>query len=249
MNIILKEITKKFGQKTILKSVNLHLEEGKTHVLLGSSGCGKSTLMRIISGVIQPDEGEVWLNQQLMTPSTQRSLVRQIGYVVQEGGLFPHLTSEENVRILAKTFGFSAEQTNEKLNQLAELVGLSKAVLSRYPKELSGGQRQRVSIMRACFHDPAIMLLDEPLGALDPIIRAELQSELKRIFKQLRKTVVLVTHDIGEAAYFGDTVTLFRQGKIVQHGAFVDLLNQPKEEFVTQFINAQKTLHDMELSP
>jgi len=238
--IELTDISKSFDGKTVLTNISLTFEKGSTHVLLGSSGCGKSTLLRIISGLIPADSGTVRIEETSISPSNQPEIAPKLGYVIQEGGLFPHLTAGQNVSLVAKTLGWELQKIEHRLNELAELVGLEKSHLVRFPKQISGGQRQRVALMRALMLDPSTLLLDEPLGSLDPIIRTELQSELKRVFNSLKKTVVLVTHDIGEAAYFGHTVTLLNEGVILQHGKFEDLLRNPSASFVTEFINAQR---------
>lgn len=246
--IKLNGVSKKYGDKTVLYPVDLAFADARTHVLLGSSGSGKSTLLRIIMGLVTPDTGDVWIGSERMTARTQRELALKIGYVLQEGGLFPHMTAKENASLIAKTQGWPKARVAARLEELAEIVGLSTSLLDHYPRQLSGGQRQRVGIMRAAFLDPQLMLLDEPLGALDPIIRSNLQTELKRIFDRLKKIVILVTHDIGEAAYFGNTVTLMHEGRVVQHGEFQELLRSPAEPFVSEFINAQRTLHQVEVS-
>jgi osmoprotectant transport system ATP-binding protein len=165
---------------------------------------------------------------------------QQMGYVIQEGGLFPHLTIRDNVSVMARYLRRDDDWIGHRLAELAELVRLPTELMSRFPAELSGGQRQRVSLMRALMLDPKLLLLDEPLGALDPMIRYELQRELKSIFAQLGKTVVMVTHDIAEAAFFGHTLVLMRDGRIVQSGPFRTLARSPAEPFVEQFITAQR---------
>jgi osmoprotectant transport system ATP-binding protein len=163
-----------------------------------------------------------------------------MGYVIQEGGLFPHLTLRDNVTVMARHLRRDADWIARRLSDLAQLVRLPLELMSRFPAEISGGQRQRVSLMRALMLDPELLLLDEPLGSLDPMIRYELQQELKSIFAKLGKTVVMVTHDIAEAAFFGHTLVLMREGRIVQTGPFKALARTPAESFVTQFINAQR---------
>ncbi len=238
--ILVKNISRTFGSKLVLDSINLKFEEGKTHVLVGSSGSGKSTLLRILMGLIPPTTGVVEIQNTPLVKSTQRHLALQMGYVIQDGGLFPHLTAEENVTIVAHILKWERPQIQKRLKELLDLVGLDLSLLKKYPKELSGGQKQRVALMRALIHNPPYLLLDEPLGALDPIVRADLQNQLKRIFNTLKKTVLIVTHDVGEAAFFGHTVTLLHFGKVVQHGEFGDFVHKPSTPFVTEFINAQR---------
>jgi osmoprotectant transport system ATP-binding protein len=166
-------------------------------------------------------------------------LVARMGYVVQDGGLYPHLTAVDNVTLAADAQGWPHGRIDARVAELAGMAGLDAATLGRYPRELSGGQRQRVGLMRALMLDPPVLLLDEPLGALDPIVRAELQDQLGHLFATLAKTVVLVTHDIREAARLGRTITLMTAGRVVQHGTFADLVERPAAPFVTQFLTAQ----------
>jgi len=243
--IQLEDVTKTFGPTVAIDDVSAVFESGRTHVLLGSSGCGKSTLLRLILGLISPDRGVVRVDGQVMEPSTRRALLEEMGYVVQEGGLFPHLTASRNVSLAAESRGWGEERIRARVDELARLVGFDEAVLRLFPIELSGGQRQRVSLMRSLMLDPPILLLDEPLGSLDPLVRADLQMQLREIFTPMGKTVVLVTHDIREAAIFGHTITLMTEGRIVQRGSFSDLSTKPASPFVTAFLNAQKPTEDM----
>jgi osmoprotectant transport system ATP-binding protein len=167
-----------------------------------------------------------------------------MGYVIQEGGLFPHLSGRDNVALLARHLGWDRPRIDARLAELAALTHFPADGLARYPAELSGGQQQRVALMRALMLDPAVLLLDEPLGALDPMIRFELQTELRDIFRSLGKTVVLVTHDMGEAAYLGDTLVLLRAGRIVQQGSAADLVRAPADAFVARFVTAQRHVAD-----
>jgi len=160
--------------------------------------------------------------------------------VIQEGGLFPHLTARANVLLMARYVGKSAEETHHRLLELCDLTKFSQNLLPRYPLELSGGQRQRVSLMRALMLSPELLLLDEPLGALDPLVRASLQTDLKEIFTRLGQTVLFVTHDLAEAIYFADEIVLMNEGRIVQKGAISDLRKRPADPFVSKFINAQR---------
>jgi osmoprotectant transport system ATP-binding protein len=169
-------------------------------------------------------------------------LRRRVGYVIQDGGLFPHLTARENITLMAQHLRSSAEQIDPRLAELCELTRFANQNLDRYPVELSGGQRQRVSLMRALMLKPELLLLDEPLGALDPLVRARLQQDLKEIFAQLEQTIVLVTHDMAEAAFLGDTLVLMNEGVIAQQGRFDELRARPASSFVSDFINAQRGL-------
>jgi osmoprotectant transport system ATP-binding protein len=217
--------------------------------LIGPSGCGKSTLLRLVIGLLRPDRGTVQIGGIPMEPATRRALRLRMGYVVQEGGLFPHLTAEANVAIVARDQGWPRTRVDSRVAELAELTSLTRPMLLRYPAELSGGQRQRVALMRALMLDPEVLLLDEPLAALDPMIRSGLQDELKHLFEKLQKTVLFVTHDIAEAAHVGGEIALMRQGHIVQRGPFQDLVRRPADPFVTEFIRAQRPLLRLEESP
>jgi len=234
-------VSKRYGDTHALRPTDLCAAAGRTTVLIGPSGCGKSTLLRLFVGLIDPDAGELCFKEH---PINRRSAVevrRQMGYVIQDGGLFPHLTARENAAIVARHVGWDAPRVQRRLSELAALTHFPPAGLDRYPAELSGGQRQRVGLMRALMLDPDVLLLDEPLGALDPIVRRSLQTELREIFRSLGKTVLMVTHDLGEAAYFADTIVLLRGGRVVQTGGFRDLLERPSEPFVTEFVNAQRS--------
>jgi len=239
--IAVENISKKYSGQTALAPTTLTLAPGQTTVLIGPSGCGKSTLLRLLIGLIQPDSGTVSVGGEVLTPKTVEKQRHKMGYVIQDGGLFPHLTAAQNIALLARFLGRSESGVQERITELSSLVQLPADALSRYPSSLSGGQRQRVGLMRALMLDPPLLLLDEPLGALDPITRSELQSQLKEIFARLEKTVVLVTHDMGEAAFFGDTIALMRAGAIIQTGTLEDLLQRPAEKYVTDFIRAQRS--------
>ena len=236
----LVDVTKRYGDAIALYPTNLSVESGKTTVLIGPSGCGKSTLLRLIIRLIEPDSGSIEFDGKPVTSNNISILRRRIGYVIQEGGLFPHLTARANVLLMARHIGKSEEETRNRLMELSDLTRFSQKLLPRYPAELSGGQRQRVSLMRALMLSPELLLLDEPLGALDPLVRAALQKDLKEIFTRLRQTVVFVTHDLAEAIYFADRIVLMNEGRIVQNGTITDLRKRPAAPFVSEFINAQR---------
>jgi osmoprotectant transport system ATP-binding protein len=240
--IILEGVSKSFAGKPALMPTSLTFSPRRTHALIGPSGCGKSTLLRLIVGLIPPDSGSVSIDSAKMTRSSARELRRKIGYVIQDGGLFPHLTAAKNITIMAEHLGWDREAINERLVVLSELTDFPGDLLANYPSQLSGGQRQRVGLMRGLMLDPEFLLLDEPLGALDPIIRSRLQADLREIFRRLRKTVLLVTHDMGEAAYLGDEIVLMSEGSVVQRGSLEDLLERPESPFVDEFIRAQRPL-------
>jgi osmoprotectant transport system ATP-binding protein len=236
----LEEVSKRYGDAIALYPTNLSVESGKITVLIGPSGCGKSTLLRLIIRLIEPDSGSIKFDGQPVTSDNINALRRRIGYVIQEGGLFPHLTTRANVLLMALHIGKSEEQMHNRLLELCELTRFSETLLPRYPVELSGGQRQRVSLMRALMLSPELLLLDEPLGALDPLVRASLQRDLKEIFTRLGQTVLFVTHDLAEAIYFADHIVLMNEGGIVQKGTITDLREKPVDPFVGEFINAQR---------
>ena len=241
MSILLENISKTFDSNSIIKNIFLKIEEGKTTVLIGPSGCGKSTLMRIITGLVKEDNGKVLIDNSELGESNYIKVRRNIGYVIQDGGLFPHLNAFQNVSIVANYIGWEKDKVKKRIEELSSLTKFPSDGLRRFPAELSGGQKQRVSLMRALMLDPQFLLLDEPLAALDPLIRYDLQRDLKEIFQRLKKTVLLVTHDLNEAVFFGDTIVLMREGEIVQQGKIDDFINSPSDEFVTRFLKAQRS--------
>ncbi len=239
--IQLNNVSKRYGTLTALAPMDLAIGVARSYVLLGTSGCGKSTLLKLMLGLIVPDSGTVAFDGEALTPSNVLEIRKRIGYVIQHAGLFPHLTAFENVVLVARQLHWEQPRIDARVAELAELVQLPRDALQRYPQQLSGGQQQRVGLMRALMLDPDVLLMDEPLGALDPIIRADLQADLRSIFRKLRKTVVLVTHDVNEAAYFADEILLLHAGRLVQRGGIDDLLERPADPFVTQFVNAQRS--------
>ena len=235
-------VSKRFGANVALAPLDLRFPRGKTTVLIGPSGCGKSTVLRLIVGLVRADTGTVTFDGETASDENIATLRRRMGYVIQEGGLFPHLTARDNVLLMARHLGCPRDAGEARLSELSALTRFPADALNRYPGELSGGQRQRVGLMRALSLSPELLLLDEPLGALDPLVRAALQKDLKRIFTELRQTAVLVTHDLAEAAYLGDAIVLMNEGRIVQHGTLADLRDHPAEPFVTEFVNAQRSV-------
>jgi osmoprotectant transport system ATP-binding protein len=237
--IRLECVSKSYGGSIVIDRVTLTIARGKTAVLIGPSGAGKSTLLGLINGIESPDAGTVTIDSEPLTPRSALLLRRKMGYVIQDGGLFPHLTARQNIDLMAKEAGWPRDRRRARVEELCALTRFPPPALDRYPAELSGGQRQRVSLMRALMLDPDVLLMDEPLGALDPMIRAELQDDLKGIFLSLKKTVVIVTHDLSEAAFFGDTILLMHEGRVVQQGQFRDLIDRPADSFVGQFVRAR----------
>ena len=235
-------VSKTYADAPALHSTNLSIERGKTTILIGPSGCGKSTLLRLIIRLIEPDTGTIEFDGAPITQDKIDPMRHRVGYVIQEGGLFPHLTARGNVLLMAQHLGKPETEMRARLSELCALTRFPEKLLDRYPVELSGGQRQRVSLMRALMLSPELLLLDEPLGALDPLVRASLQKDLKEIFTRLRQTTLLVTHDLAEAAYLGDEIVLMNEGRIVQQGSIADLRDRPANDFATEFINAQRAL-------
>jgi len=238
----LRGVSKQYGAAIALHSTDLAFARGQTTVLIGPSGCGKSTLLRLIIRLLEPDEGTIDFESTPVTSANISDLRRRIGYVIQDGGLFPHLTARKNILLMASHLGWPPDKMNNRLSELCALTRFPESALDRYPLELSGGQRQRISLMRALMLSPELLLLDEPLGALDPLVRAALQRDLKEIFQRLHQTAILVTHDLAEAAYLGNEIVLMNEGRVVQRGTLDDLRSTPANDFVTDFINAQRSL-------
>jgi osmoprotectant transport system ATP-binding protein len=234
-------VSKRYGASVALKTTDLTIVPGATTVLIGPSGSGKSTLLRLMVGLVAPDTGIVRFEGQALTENNATVLRQRMGFVVQEGGLFPHLTAQANVTLMARHLRWDKDRIKARVRKLAELTHFPRDCLARFPAQLSGGQRQRASLMRALMLDPDVLLLDEPLGALDPMIRFDLQNELKEIFRALSKTVVVVTHDLSEAGFFADTLVLMRAGRIVQQGRLAQLMDTPADAFVKKFISAQRS--------
>ena len=241
----LQNISKSFEGRPVLADVSLIVPKGATHALIGSSGSGKTTLLRITLGLIPFDQGYVKINDQALLSFTQVEWADRIGYVPQDGGLFPHISARNNVALIAKMRGWPKSKIDARVEELRRVVDLDAEILTHFPREMSGGQKQRVAIMRAAMMDPAVMLLDEPMAALDPLIRRTLQRELKSIFQRLGKTVLLVTHDLGEAVYLAEQITMLHEGRVLQTGSYRDLLLSPASDFVSHFINAQRTVPDV----
>ena len=237
--IELRSISKSYGNQTVFQDLDLTFQNGKTYTIIGQSGCGKSTIIRIIAGLVEAENGSIYLNNSELTDSNKNLFRKKIGYVIQDGGLFPHLTAKQNIELQSKYFNYPLDQIQVGMNYLLALTKFSSTLLNKYPSQLSGGEKQRVALMRSLMMDPDILLLDEPLGALDPMIRSDLQIELKNIFTKLNKTVVLVTHDLNEAAFFADEIVLLNKGIIEQQDSVRNFFNNPKSEYVHKFISAQ----------
>lgn len=238
--LALKHVTRRYGDgSAAVADISLEFTR-RTTVLIGPSGSGKSTLLRLLAGLEFPDAGRVSVEGTALDVAALDAHRRRLGYVIQEGGLFPHLSAAENATLAARYRKRPKAEIGRRLEVLAELTHLPMALLDRYPDELSGGERQRVALMRALMLDPDLLLLDEPLGALDPLVRRELQEDLRAIFRRLGKLVVFVTHDLAEAAFFADHLVLVHQGRVEQQGSMRDLLEHPASAFVERFVNAQR---------
>jgi osmoprotectant transport system ATP-binding protein len=230
------------GGRPVLRGVDLRVDGGRTLALVGPSGCGKSTLLRVALGLVRPDRGRVTVDGRPVDPDDRASRHR-VGTVIQEGGLFPHLTARGNATLLADHLRRPPSETAARLDELAALTRLEPALLERHPDQLSGGQRQRVALIRALMLRPPLLLLDEPLGALDPLVRSELQDDLRAIFRAVGATVVLVTHDLAEAAFFGDQIAVMMDGALPAVGAPDDILAAPDDTPVGRFVRAQRATH------
>ncbi|HEU4385234.1 MAG TPA: ATP-binding cassette domain-containing protein [Anaeromyxobacteraceae bacterium] len=234
----LSGVTKRYPGGEGLGPVDLDVPAGRTLCVIGPSGSGKSTLLRLLLGLVRADRGSVRFEGREVPGEDVLALRRRMGYVVQGGGLFPHLTAQGNAALLARHLGWDEARLGERLADLCALVRLPPETLSRHPRQLSGGQAQRVSLMRALVLDPAVLLLDEPLGALDPVTRHELRGDLREAFRRLQKTVVVVTHDLAEAVALGDRLLILRDGRVAQQGAPGEVLASPADEFVARFVGA-----------
>lgn len=230
-----------YNDRPFFKDLNLSFNKGETTLLIGPSGCGKSTILRLLCGLNRAVRGEIHIDGQLLTAQNLSVLRLRMGYVIQEGGLFPHLTARDNISLMARRLKWTANRIDKRVADLCELTRFPMELLPRKPGALSGGQRQRVSLMRALMLDPELLLLDEPLGALDPMIRAELQENLKEIFNRLAKTVIMVSHDLNEAAFLADRVILMNRAQIEQQGIIQELINRPASAFVTRFVESQSS--------
>jgi osmoprotectant transport system ATP-binding protein len=241
--VALERVTKTFGGRDVIRETSLKVQDGERVALIGPSGCGKSTLLRMILGLVVPDSGTVRVDDVTVTPKTARGVRRSVGYVIQDGGLFPHLTARDNVTLVARLGGeLDPAALSARVAELADVARLSERLLDRHPRQLSGGERQRVGLMRALMLDPGVLLLDEPLGALDPIVRARLQEDLRNVFRKLGKSVLVVTHDMAEAAYLADSIAVVCEGAVLQRGTMKELVEEPAHPFVAEFVGAQRSL-------
>ncbi|MGI5950540.1 MAG: betaine/proline/choline family ABC transporter ATP-binding protein [Brooklawnia sp.] len=250
--ISLQELTKKFGGsgRPAVDRLNLDIPQGEMVILVGSSGCGKTTTMKMINRIIEPTSGRIILDGEDVTSADPDELRRRMGYVIQQIGLFPHMTIADNIATVPSLLGWSKKRTNERIDELLEMVGMAPGQFRhRYPKELSGGQRQRVGVARALAADPDVMLMDEPFGAIDPITRDRLQNEFLRIQAEVHKTIVFVTHDIDEAIKMGDRIAILEDGaQVAQYATPEEILTNPANDFVVDFIGSGASLKRLNLS-
>lgn len=235
-----KNITKKFRQQTAVDNISFKIEEGENFVLLGTSGCGKTTTLKMLNRLIEPTAGTIYINQKNIEEQDAEALRRSIGYVLQNTGLFPHYTVAENIAIVPNLFKWDKEKIKFRVEELMHKLHLSKEYHNAYPNELSGGQQQRVGLARALAADAAILLMDEPFGALDPITRTKVRTDFINLEEFKKKTIVLVTHDVQEAFELADRICLMDKGKIVQTGTPAELLFKPANNFVQTFFDEQR---------
>ncbi len=247
-----KDVTKIYesGNKAVkaVDNINLHVEEGQISVFLGPSGCGKTTLLRMVNRLIPISSGSIEVNGKEIHALNPIELRRSIGYVIQQTGLFPNMTIEENICVVPNLLGWDRVKMKKRYSELMQMMGLNPdEYRKRYPWELSGGQQQRIGVARALAADPPVMLMDEPFGALDPIIREHIQNEFLRIQKDVKKTILFVSHDIDEAIKLGDSIAIFKSGQLMQYGAPDDILSNPRNEFVLEFVGQERALKRLTL--
>jgi osmoprotectant transport system ATP-binding protein len=239
--IELLHVTKEYNNIKVVDDVSLKINSGETLVLLGTSGSGKTTTLKMINRLIEPDAGAIKINGENIKNQPLTELRRNIGYVIQQIGLFPHMTVKDNVAVILKLLKWDKTKINSRVALLLNITGLPvEEVWHKYPAQLSGGQMQRVGIARALAADPPIVLMDEPFGALDPITRANVQQEFKNLEQSIKKTIIIVTHDVVEAITLADKICLMDQGKIQQVGTPADLIFKPANPFVKKFFSAHR---------
>jgi osmoprotectant transport system ATP-binding protein len=242
-----KDATKVYGsgEKEVMAidNINLHVEKGQICVFLGPSGCGKTTLLRMVNRLISITSGIIEVDGRDINSLNAIELRRSIGYVIQQNGLFPNMTIEENIYVVPKLLGWDKVKMKKRYNELMDMMGLNPDEFrKRFPWELSGGQQQRIGVARALAADPPVMLMDEPFGALDPIIREHIQNEFLRIQQDVKKTILFVSHDIDEAIKLGDTIAIFKSGHLMQQGTPDEILSRPQNEFVHDFVGSDRSL-------
>jgi osmoprotectant transport system ATP-binding protein len=246
--IRLERLTKVYGSVAAVDNVDMEVPAGEVCVLLGPSGCGKTTTMKMINRLIAPSSGKVFIDGRDTAGQDEVTLRRSIGYVIQQIGLFPNKTVEENICVVPDLLGWDRGRSRKRAAELLSMVNLDPAIfLRRYPKELSGGQQQRVGVVRALAADPPVLLMDEPFGAIDPINREVIQDEFMKLQSELKKTVVFVSHDIDEAVKMANRVAIFREGRLVQYDTPDNILAHPTDSFVADFVGEDRTLKRLRL--
>lgn len=236
-----ENISKKFKNTTVLSDVSFEIEKGKLVAIIGESGCGKTTTLKMINGLITPTSGKIYINNEDISTKNVIDLRRNMGYVIQQTGLFPHMTIKENIELIPKVQNKNPEDITQQTYNLMDMVGLDcDKFLNRYPVELSGGQQQRVGVARAFATNPDIILMDEPFSALDPITRSSLQDELVNLQSKLKKTIIFVTHDMDEAIKISDKMCIMDKGKIIQYDTPENILKNPVNDFVSQFVGKKR---------
>ena len=238
--IELKQVSKKYGDTIAVNKVSFKVEEGENLVLLGTSGCGKTTTLKMINRLIEPDGGQILINEADVLQQNPENLRRGIGYVMQNIGLFPHYTIEENIAVVPNLLKWEKKKTADRIYDLLKKLHLPENILQLFPSQLSGGQQQRIGLARALVANPAILLMDEPFGALDNVTRAKIQEEFKELEELKRKTIVMVTHDVLEAFELADRICLMDKGEIMQIGTPKDLLFKPANDFARKFLDGQR---------
>jgi len=247
--IVFEGVSKSFttGSVPAVDGVSFRVAAGDLVVLLGPSGCGKTTLMKMVNRLYEPSQGKIWLGSQEIHTLPINDLRRQIGYVIQQVGLFPHMTIGKNISVVPRLLGWDENRTQERVEMLLELIGLPSSYLSRYPRQLSGGEQQRVGLARALAADPDILLMDEPFAAVDAINRERLQGELLGLHCKLNKTILFVTHDVEEAFRLADKIIVMRAGKLVQYGSPIEIVTQPANEFIEELVDTNNILRRLSL--
>jgi osmoprotectant transport system ATP-binding protein len=248
--IRLERVTKVFPGSSVpaVDRVTMEVPAGEICVLLGPSGCGKTTTMKMVNRLIEPTSGEIFIDGRTTAKRNPVELRRTLGYVIQQIGLFPNKTIADNICVVPDILGWDKAKSRRRAGELLEMVGLDPSIfLKRYPKELSGGQQQRIGVLRAIAHDPPVLLMDEPFGAIDPINRAVIQDEFLKMQAQIKKTIMFVSHDIDEAVKMGDRIAIFREGRLIQYDTPDNLLAHPRNNFVSDFVGGDRTLKRLQL--
>ena len=239
--IKVENITKRFKNRTVLKSISFQIEKGEFVSIIGPSGCGKTTLLKMINRLIKPTSGKIYINGENIYDKDPITLRRNMGYVIQQNGLFPHMTIKDNIEIIPKLEKKKSEEIYKRTIELMNMVDLNPdEYLNRYPSELSGGEQQRIGVARAFANDTDIVLMDEPFSALDPITRADLQNELLNLQSKLNKTIVFVTHDMDEALKLSNKICLMKDGEIIQFDEPEKILKEPENEYVESFVGKNR---------